>query len=156
MQIFSKNRAKKVLDEGAAELSESEINYALSNRERIINKVLKNASLAPYISQVKTLFSLLQDYVKGDYREIPWWSLGSVVTALLYILLPLDAVPDIIPIAGFLDDAVVLKLCLDMVSKDLEKYNKTFKNNKIVANIEKIFGLYLEKFFKPIFKIHIE
>ena len=122
MQIFSKNRAKKVLDEGAAELSESEINYALSNRERIINKVLKNASLAPYISQVKTLFSLLQDYVKGDYREIPWWSLGSVVTALLYILLPLDAVPDIIPIAGFLDDAAVLKLCLDMVSKDLEKY----------------------------------
>jgi uncharacterized membrane protein YkvA (DUF1232 family) len=129
MQIFSKNRAKKVLDEGAAELSESEINYALSNRERIINKVLKNASLAPYISQVKTLFSLLQDYVKGDYREIPWWSLGSVVTALLYILLPLDAVPDIIPIAGFLDDAVVLKLCLDMVSKDLEKY----KLNKVAS-----------------------
>ncbi|RNL64018.1 DUF1232 domain-containing protein [Zhongshania marina] len=129
MRIFSKNRAKKVLDEGAAELSESEINYALSNRERIINKVLKNASLAPYISQVKTLFSLLQDYVKGDYREIPWWSLGSVVTALLYILLPLDAVPDIIPIAGFLDDAVVLKLCLDMVSKDLEKY----KLNKVAS-----------------------
>lgn len=129
MQIFSKNRAKKVLDEGAAELSESEINYALSNRERIINKVLKNASLAPYISQVKTLFSLLQDYVKGDYREIPWWSLGSVVTALLYILLPLDAVPDIIPIVGFLDDAVVLKLCLDMVSKDLEKY----KLNKVAS-----------------------
>ncbi|CAA0108778.1 YkvA family protein [Zhongshania aliphaticivorans] len=129
MQIFSKNRAQKVLDEGAAELSDSEINYALSNRERIINKVLKNASLAPYISQVKTLFSLLQDYVKGDYREIPWWSLGSVVTALLYILLPLDAVPDIIPIAGFLDDAIVLKLCLDMVSKDLENY----KLNKVAS-----------------------
>ncbi len=138
MQIFSKNRAQKVLDEGAAELSDSEINYALSNRERIINKVLKNASLAPYISQVKTLFSLLQDYVKGDYREIPWWSLGSVVTALLYILLPLDAVPDIIPIAGFLDDAIVLKLCLDMVSKDLENYklNKVAStNNEIDAEL---------------------
>lgn len=138
MQIFSNKRAQKVLDEGAAELSDSEINYALSNRERIINKVLKNASLAPYISQVKTLFSLLQDYVKGDYREIPWWSLGSVVTALLYILLPLDAVPDIIPIAGFLDDAIVLKLCLDMVSKDLENYklNKVAStNNEIDAEL---------------------
>ncbi|MBQ0759852.1 MAG: uncharacterized membrane protein YkvA (DUF1232 family) [Zhongshania sp.] len=129
MQIFSKQRAQKVLDNGAADITESEIDLALSNRQRILNKVLQNASLAPYIGQVKTLFSLLQDYVKGDYREIPWWSLGSVVTALLYILLPFDAVPDIIPIAGFLDDAVVLKLCLDMVSKDLEAY----KLNKVTG-----------------------
>ncbi|WP_269618307.1 YkvA family protein [Zhongshania sp. BJYM1] len=129
MQIFSKKRAQKVLDNGASDVTESDIDVALSNRQRIINKVLQNASLAPYIGQVKTLFSLLQDYVKGDYREIPWWSLGSVVTALLYILLPLDAVPDIIPIAGFLDDAVVLKLCLDLVSKDLENY----KLNKVAS-----------------------
>ncbi|MBU0537972.1 MAG: DUF1232 domain-containing protein [Gammaproteobacteria bacterium] len=129
MQIFSKQRAQKVLDNGAADITESEIDLALSNRQRILNKVLQNASLAPYIGQVKTLFNLLQDYVKGDYREIPWWSLGSVVTALLYILLPFDAVPDIIPIAGFLDDAVVLKLCLDMVSKDLEAY----KLNKVTG-----------------------
>lgn len=130
MEIFSKKRAKKILDNGASDTTESDIDVALSNRQRIINKVLQNASLAPYIGQVKTLFSLLQDYVKGDYREIPWWSLGSVVTALLYILLPLDAVPDIIPIAGFLDDAVVLKLCLDLVSKDLENY----KLNKVAAS----------------------
>ena len=51
------------------------------------------------------------------------------LTALLYILMPLDAVPDIIPIAGFLDDAVVLKLCLDMVRKDLDKY----KLNKVAS-----------------------
>ena len=129
MQILSKQRAQKVLDNGAADITESEIDLALSNRQRILNKVLQNASLAPYIGQVKTLFSLLQDYVKGDYREIPWRSLGSVVTALLYILLPFDAVPDIIPIAGFLDDAVVLKLCLDMVSKDLDAY----KLNKVTG-----------------------
>ncbi|WP_295872184.1 YkvA family protein [uncultured Zhongshania sp.] len=129
MQVFSKKRAQKILDDGAAEVSDSKIDLALSNRQRIINKVLNNASLTPYLSHVKTLFNLLQDYVKGSYREIPWWSIGSVVTALLYILMPLDAVPDIIPIAGFLDDAVVLKLCLDMVRKDLDKY----KLNKVAS-----------------------
>ncbi|MBW2941541.1 YkvA family protein [Zhongshania aquimaris] len=129
MQVFSKKRAQKILDDGAAEVSDSKIDLALSNRQRIINKVLHNASLTPYLSHVKTLFNLLQDYVKGSYREIPWWSIGSVVTALLYILMPLDAVPDIIPIAGFLDDAVVLKLCLDMVRKDLDKY----KMNKVAS-----------------------
>tara|TARA_R110001592_G_scaffold6774_5_gene36710 strand:+ start:6914 stop:7336 length:423 start_codon:yes stop_codon:yes gene_type:complete len=124
MQIFSTKRAQKVLDSGAADVTESQIDLALSNRQRILNKVLHSVSLSPYIEQVKTLFSLLQDYVKGEYREIPWWSLGSIVTALLYILLPFDAMPDFIPIAGFLDDAVVLKLCLDMITKDLVTYTQ--------------------------------
>ena len=122
MLFFSKERAKLVLDEGAAELDEATLQKTLSNRQRIINMVSDNAALAPYISQVSTLFNLVQDYVKGEYREIPWWSLGSITAALLYILMPMDALPDFIPIAGFLDDAVVLKLCLDMVAKDLESY----------------------------------
>ncbi|MEX1670204.1 YkvA family protein [Zhongshania guokunii] len=122
MLFFSKNRAKHVLDEGAAELDDASLQKALSNRQRIINKVMNSDSLAPYLSQVGTLFNLVQDYVKGEYREVPWWSLGSITTALLYILMPMDAVPDFVPIAGFLDDAVVLKLCLDMVAKDLDSY----------------------------------
>jgi uncharacterized membrane protein YkvA (DUF1232 family) len=122
MLFFSKKRAKHVLDEGAAELDDATLQKALSNRQGILNRVTNNASLAPYISQVKILFNLVQDYVKGDYREVPWWSLGSISTALLYILMPMDALPDYIPVAGFLDDAVVLKLCLDMVTKDLTKY----------------------------------
>ena len=122
MLFFSKKRAKHVLDEGAAELDDATLQKALSNRQGILNRVTNNASLAPYISQVKILFNLVQDYVKGDYREVPWWSLGSISTALLYILMPMDALPDYIPVAGFLDDAVVLKLCLDMVANDLTKY----------------------------------
>ncbi len=122
MLFFSKNRAKHVLEEGAAELDEEKLQKTLSNRQRIVKMVTDNASLSPYISQVGTLFNLVQDYVKGEYREVPWWSLGSITTALLYILMPMDALPDLIPIAGYLDDAVVLKLCLDMVSKDSTKY----------------------------------
>jgi uncharacterized membrane protein YkvA (DUF1232 family) len=122
MFFFSKKRARHVLEEGAAEFDEDTLQKTLSNRQRIIKMVTDNASLSPYIRQVGVLFSLIQDYVKGEYREVPWWSLGSITTALLYILMPMDALPDVIPIAGFLDDAVVLKLCLDMVSKDLTKY----------------------------------
>jgi uncharacterized membrane protein YkvA (DUF1232 family) len=124
MWFFSNKRAKHILDDGAAELNSQDLDKALNNRQRILEKVLTSATLAPYISQVKILFTLIQDYVKGEYREIPWWSLGSIVTALLYILMPFDALPDFIPITGYLDDAVVLKLCLDMVSKDLASYRQ--------------------------------
>ncbi len=71
---------------------------------------------------MKTLFQLVQDYARGNYREIPWWSIGAVITALGYILMPLDSIPDFIPVAGYLDDALVLKLCLDMIARDLQQY----------------------------------
>lgn len=130
MKLFSQKRARRILDEGAENSDEQALQEALNKRERIIDKVIHSASLAPYLEQVKTLFALIQDYVKGSYREIPWWSIGSVATALLYILMPLDAVPDFIPIAGFLDDAVVLKLCLDLIGKDLDKYRQ-YKNGAV-------------------------
>lgn len=122
MTLFSRKRAKQILDEGAANQDKAKVDKALSNRQRILDRVQASAKLAPYIDQVKVLFQMLQDYAKGNYREIPWWSIGSISTALLYILLPLDALPDFIPIAGFIDDAVVLKLCLDLVVKDLDQY----------------------------------
>lgn len=129
MLLFSRKRAKQILDDGAAEKDESKLQETLSKRQRIIDRVLSTETLAPYIEQVKLLFNMLQDYVKGNYREVPWWSIGSIATALLYILAPLDALPDFIPVAGFLDDAVVLKLCLDLVVKDLEQYRLFRSNN---------------------------
>lgn len=124
MTLFSRKRAKKILDDGAARHDDAKVEQALENRQRILDRVLASARLAPYVDQVKVLFQMLQDYAKGRYREIPWWSIGSISTALLYILLPLDALPDFIPIAGFVDDAVVLKLCLDLVVKDLDQYRQ--------------------------------
>ena len=122
MKFFSERRARRILKDGADGADREQLEDTLKNRQRILDKVIANSSLAPYLSQVKTLFQLIQDYVRGNYREIPWWSIGAVATALSYILMPLDGIPDVIPVAGYLDDAVVLKLCLDMISRDLQQY----------------------------------
>lgn len=122
MKFFSERRARKILEDGADDAQQEQLEATLKNRRRILDKVLTNASLAPYLEQVKTLFQLVQDYARGNYREIPWWSIGAVITALGYILMPLDSIPDFIPVAGYLDDAVVLKLCLDMIARDLQQY----------------------------------
>ncbi|MBM7422679.1 YkvA family protein [Spongiibacter marinus] len=122
MKFFSERRARKILEDGADDAQQEQLEATLTNRRRILDKVLTNASLAPYLEQVKTLFQLVQDYARGNYREIPWWSIGAVITALGYILMPLDSIPDFIPVAGYLDDAVVLKLCLDMIARDLQQY----------------------------------
>ncbi|MDX1504710.1 MAG: YkvA family protein [Spongiibacter sp.] len=124
MKYFSQRKARKILDKGAENSDSETLESTLEKRSKIMEKVINSGQLAPYLAQVSTLFNLLQDYVRGEYREIPWWSLGAVSTALLYIFIPMDAIPDIVPIAGFIDDAAVLALCLELVGKDLAIYRQ--------------------------------
>jgi uncharacterized membrane protein YkvA (DUF1232 family) len=43
---------------------------------------------------------------------------------LLYVLNPLDLIPDFLPLVGQIDDAAVVAACLLMVRQDLHKYKK--------------------------------
>lgn len=124
MKWFSARRARQILDDGASQVDEQQLEDTLSKRQQILDKVMHSQRLAPYLQQVTTLFQLIQDYLRGNYRDIPWWTLGAVATALTYIFIPLDAIPDVIPVAGLIDDVAVLKLCLELVGKDLEHYRQ--------------------------------
>jgi len=49
--------------------------------------------------------------LRGDDR-VPWRAKVAVAAAGVYLLSPLDLVPDFIPVVGALDDAVVVALAL--------------------------------------------
>ena len=65
----------------------------------------------------------------GEYKEIPYNSIVAVVATLLYVVAPIDIIPDIIPIVGFTDDAMAVAFCMKMIHDDLEKY-KTWRDQK--------------------------
>ena len=68
--------------------------------------------------------SLVRDYWRGSYRALPGFSLAAIVLALLYVLSPLDLLPDVIPLVGIVDDALVVFVCLTLVEKDLRAYEE--------------------------------
>ena len=72
---------------------------------------------------LKTLYGMLSDSITGRYR-IPVRTLGAVVFTLLYFVNPLDLLPDFIPVVGYIDDALILKICFDFIAKDLEEYKR--------------------------------
>ena len=74
------------------------------------------------------MFSLLKDYWNGDYREVSWGTIASIIVALLYIFSPIDLIPDPIPVIGLADDAMVVALCLKLIHEDLEKYASSAKS----------------------------
>ena len=71
---------------------------------------------------IKDLISLLKDYSTGRYPDLPWTTVASITAAIAYFVSPIDLIPDFIPILGYLDDAYVIKLCIDAVQSDLNKY----------------------------------
>jgi uncharacterized membrane protein YkvA (DUF1232 family) len=52
-------------------------------------------------------------------RETPLPVKASLVGALAYFVLPADAVPDVLPVLGFTDDAAVLATAIKLVASHI-------------------------------------
>jgi len=94
---------------------------------------MKSNFLLDMWNDSKRVVSMLIDYFEGNYTEIPTDTLGAIVVMCAYVISPIDLVPDIIPIVGFVDDFVVVRFVLLFAKKDLERYSiwkAEYKNAK--------------------------
>ena len=73
---------------------------------------------------LKTLISMVKDYTTRSYTEVPWTTIAAATAAVLYFVSPIDAIPDMIPGVGYVDDAAVIALCVTMVRDDIEAYRR--------------------------------
>lgn len=109
----------------------------LSN-EKKLDKVLirteKKLNLLPVVgtslAMIPSMISLVRSYTKKEYTEIPIGTIIAIISALLYFISPVDLIPDVIPVAGHLDDAAVVGACIALVKSDLDEYKKWRENNK--------------------------
>ena len=100
-------------------------------KERETSKRVKDSNiLKRYWEDVKTAFSLLRDWYKGDYNDVPFRMVSAITAALIYLISPLDVVPDCIPLAGLVDDALVLAAVFALSRRDLDAYSK-WVNSKL-------------------------
>ena len=72
---------------------------------------------------VKDLYALFIDSIKGRYQLHPAVK-GIIGGGLLYFIVPLDLIPDYIPIAGLLDDFAILSAIINSLQDELAKYRK--------------------------------
>lgn len=63
--------------------------------------------LSGVIEDLKTMFDLLRAVARGDYR-LRKETLILIAGAVLYFVIPIDVIPDFVPVAGFIDDAAVI------------------------------------------------
>ena len=82
------------------------------------------------LKRVKEDLSLLREYISdimhGHYTDYSKKALALAVAAIIYVISPLDIIPDIIP-TGFLDDATIIAWAIAQLSMELEKYRMFHK-----------------------------
>ena len=103
---------------------DSNLEYLLGKEDKLKEKLEDSGYLEPFSDDLMLFMSLVKDYYKGDYRKIPFKTISAGVIGTLYVLNPIDLIPDSIPFIGHIDDALVLKFCLKQARKDLQKYKE--------------------------------
>jgi len=68
------------------------------------------------------LVRLLRAWKRGNYPGLSLRTLASLAVGILYVLSPVDFVPDFIPGVGLLDDVAVLGLVLHTLAQDLAAF----------------------------------
>ncbi len=119
-------KARKQFEENIKNVDENDVEYASKKGQSKINEFGNNPpnALIKLWEDIKLMVGLVTDYLKGDYKEVPWNVIASISGAVVYFVSPIDVIPDFIPGFGYLDDALVIKLALGFAKSDLEKYKQ--------------------------------
>jgi len=67
-------------------------------------------------------FILLYEMVRDKNFKLDNKTYLIIAGAIAYVVLPLDVIPDFIPIAGWVDDAFVLSMVTKSISDEIKRY----------------------------------
>lgn len=86
-----------------------------------LRKLESRRELTDLVSRVKTLTRLIHASATGAYKA-PWKLVVYGTAALIYFVVPTDAIPDLIPAGGFVDDISVMLWVYNTMSAEIERF----------------------------------
>jgi uncharacterized membrane protein YkvA (DUF1232 family) len=87
--------------------------------------------LGAVLVQVPFAEDLLTAYYCAFDRATPLPVKASLIGALAYFVLPFDAVPDLLPVLGFTDDAAVLAAAIKLVTSHIRPEHREAAKEKL-------------------------
>ncbi|MDX1684939.1 MAG: YkvA family protein [Saprospiraceae bacterium] len=70
----------------------------------------------------RLFYSMITSWFSGDYRGLSTRNAIMIMAALFYFLTPLDVIPDVIPLVGFLDDVSLLAWLFLTLSEEVRHF----------------------------------
>lgn len=125
MNMFSKKKNQideEFLKSGVAKVKDNDLELAAKNEDQISEKIINSGTLKKYAELGKVMFGMLKDYRRGVYTNVPWFTIAAIAFSMLYVLNPLDLMPDFIPGIGYVDDFAIITFALRFIESDLHQY----------------------------------
>lgn len=110
------------MEEKISEIDDGDVEILLENEKAVTKKLSGANSLSKYVELGKIMIGMVKDIKSGQYRNVPWFVIATIVMALLYVLNPLDVIPDFIPGIGYIDDLAILSIGMGWIETDLHNY----------------------------------
>ncbi|MCC6889017.1 MAG: DUF1232 domain-containing protein [Hyphomicrobiales bacterium] len=96
----------------------------------------------PKLKRVAAKLPFAEDLLAAYYcafdRETPLQVKASLLGALAYFVLPADIAPDILPMLGFSDDALVLVTALRMVSSHIKDEHRDAARQALARDLDRV------------------
>ena len=97
--------------------SEREVNEKIEFvEENLWTKLEKTGKKISFAKDVLALFNYIKD------PAVAWYRKAIVVAALVYFIVPVDAIPDLTPLFGYMDDLGVITALLKYLGHELQEY----------------------------------
>ena len=74
---------------------------------------------------------MLAAYYCAFDNDTPLTVKATLVAALAYFVLPVDAIPDVLPVIGFTDDAAVLAIAINLVASHIHPAHREAARNAL-------------------------
>lgn len=84
--------------------------------ENLWAKVERIGKKISFAKDIKALYNYMTD------PTVTWYRKSIVVGALIYFIMPIDSIPDIAPLIGYLDDLGVITAVLKYMGSELIPY----------------------------------
>nr|WP_298414736.1 DUF1232 domain-containing protein [uncultured Halomonas sp.] len=98
---------------------------SLFKRLNPFSRLTARAGALSRIARALKLFApMCADVIKGRYRPIPWSAFMWMALALVYLISPLDLIPEVFLLIGMVDDVVIVGWLLTKVDKSLDDYRQ--------------------------------
>lgn len=86
-----------------------------------VMKYLPKEGLKEVKDSVVLMYEYIRDIINGSYKDYDPVALAKIVAGLIYLVSPIDLVPDFLPL-GLVDDAGVIAWVFNTTKSELERY----------------------------------
>ena len=100
--------------------------------EELVQAESKAKNLGSYVGDFKLLIAMCKDAITGKFK-MNSWNLSIIIGTIIYVISPVDAIPDFIAVGGWLDDVAIVTYAMRKLSEEIARY----KLEKLSCEIRK-------------------